>query len=127
MKVLNEFPPNIEAIKKVFPLHNRVVFTYGKILYNPGGWPIPHDLMVHEETHTKQQGKDPEGWWKKYLEDKQFRLTQELEAYRNQWRAVLRGDQKNKMTILRAIVKELSGELYGNIISYEVASRRITE
>ncbi|MEK6852965.1 MAG: hypothetical protein AABX59_03740, partial [Nanoarchaeota archaeon] len=66
MKIKNKFPPNIEKIVKRFgELPENIVFTYGEIIYAPfhNSKKIPKDLAVHEKTHMKQQGNDPEGWW----------------------------------------------------------------
>ena len=79
MKIIRDYPPNIEAIRAEFELNPRVVFTYGETIYNPGGGKITDDLMVHEETHAKQQGDDPGAWWDRYLVDVDFRLNQEVE------------------------------------------------
>jgi len=63
--------------------HQGIIITYGDTVYCKVD--ISPDLKVHEETHIRQQavmGKDL--WWEKYLSDKKFRLSQEVEAYRNQ-------------------------------------------
>ncbi len=61
------------------------VFTYGNTIYSKFGDDLTRDLKVHEETHVRQQeamGKDK--WWNLYFTNKEFRLKQEVEAYRNQ-------------------------------------------
>ena len=127
MKIEIAYPPNIEKIKERFDLGNRtVVFTYGDTLYNPSGVTIPDHLIVHEQTHTKQQA-DPVAWWDRYLEDDAFRLSQELEAYRNQYKFV-KGTVNNKniaFSFLLSVSKDLSSELYGNIISMNDAVKKI--
>ena len=127
MKIEINYPPNIEKIKERFDLGNRsVVFTYGDTLYNPSGVTIPDHLIVHEQTHTKQQ-VDPVAWWDRYLKDDAFRLSQELEAYRNQYQFV-KGTVNNKniaFSFLLSVAKDLSSELYGNIISMNEAVKKI--
>jgi hypothetical protein len=67
MKVINEFPPNYEKIKRHFDIEGKpIVFTYGDSLYNPSSNVISQHLMRHEETHAVQQGHSEEGakqWW----------------------------------------------------------------
>jgi len=127
MKIVHAFPPNIEAIREKCTPNEHTVFTYGNTLYNPGRWKIGRELMVHEEVHVKQQGNDPEGWWKKYLADPQFRLSQEIPAYRAQWKATLRGNEKDKLGMLRIFARDLSSEIYGNVISFEEAMTKIRQ
>lgn len=120
MKQIIGFPPNIEKIRKAFDIEDKpVVFTYGDILYNPLGGHVSKDLEVHELTHTKQQGSSPEDWWDRYINDKQFRLDQEIEAYRNQYEYYCR---KNKslnaqFRFLRTLSHYLSSEVYGNLVT----------
>src|SRR3979490_2466864 len=89
MKVVHGYPPNLAAIKSALPIDERyAIFTYRNRLYNPSGRYIPDHLMVHEETHARQQlafegGTDQ--WWKRYLTNASFRLHQELQAFRAQY------------------------------------------
>lgn len=129
MKIVKDYPPNIEDIRKKFDLKDKsIVFTYGDTLYNPTGSDIPENLMKHEETHEKQQGKDIKGWWSRYLEDNQFRLEQELEAYRNQYKYVEEnGNRETKRDFLKHIARDLSSHIYGNIINFEQAKQLIKQ
>ena len=128
MKIERKLPPNFDKIKVVFPnLPSGVIFTYGDILYNPSKSGIPDHLRIHEKTHMVQQGDDPEGWWDRYLSDKEFRISQEVEAYRKQYR-FFKSTCKIKSripTFLEKIVKDLSGMIYGNIIGFEEAKKLI--
>lgn len=130
MKIVNSFPPNIEAIRQRFDIQGRnIVFAYGDILYVPSGnTNIPEHLMVHEETHEKQQSvMGVEEWWNKYLVDDQFRLSQEVEAYQNQWQYLKYNvNRHERRRIFSMIVKDLSGPIYGNLVSREEAERLIT-
>lgn len=131
MKILIADPPNIEAIKARFAIRpeDRVIFTYGDTIYNPGGHPIEQnpDLIAHEEVHTRQQGSDPAGWWERYLIDDSFRLNQEIEAYRVQYRKfkTMTRDRQAIALLAHNIAKVLSGHIYGNIIDYYEARQRI--
>lgn len=128
MKIINDWPPNILEIQKVFNLAGlNPVFTYGDELYNPTGDPISQDLMVHEQTHQAQQetiGRDQ--WWAMYLENSTFRLTQEVEAYKNQWhylKSVL--NRKGRLGALNFLAEALSSKMYGNIINKKQAKELI--
>mgnify|MGYP001563295695 CR=1 FL=1 len=130
--IIGEYPPNIKKIEAVLgkdPIESGVVYTYGSTIYNPHGGYIPDDLMVHEETHMKQHGDDPAAWWDKYLVDPEFRLHEELEAYRNQYKQ-FRSHSKNRdrqksFLFAYKIATDLSGPIYGNIISRQDALNMI--
>lgn len=128
MKITVGYPPNIEAIKKKFKIHDGVVFTYGDTLYSPKGFSISPELFQHEAIHTKQQGDDPKGWWDRYLVDDKFRLEQELEAYRKQYRA-LKAKTKDRNYLFnyaKKLASDMSSALYGNIIGFIDAYAYIT-
>lgn len=100
MKIINNNPPNIDKIKKAFPIVKGTIFCYGDSIYNPDGMIISEDLIIHEGIHQKQQGDKIEEWWDKYISDKEFRLEQELEAYRNQYNYALEKYPRNKRKFL---------------------------
>lgn len=119
MKIVQAFPPNIDQILKKFKITDHTVFAYGDTLYNPIGKDIPQDLMIHEETHERQQ-KDygVEQWWQMYIEKPAFRLTQETEAYRNQYQFLKTVfNRLGRKVALNRLAEQLSSELYGNIIN----------
>lgn len=127
MIIKKEFPPNIQEIRKHFDIPNNTVFTYGNTLYNPSDVVISKELEKHEETHTKQQGNDPKGWWDRYFNDKAFRLNQEIEAYKIQYK-IARKNIKNREELfnyLHNLVLDLSSKMYGNIITYQEAMQEI--
>lgn len=128
MNIIKAYPPNIVEIMKVFPINKNTVFTYGPDLYAPNiNFELTRDLIIHEETHTRQQGDDPAGWWEKYLVDKQFRLEQEVEAYRNQYRyyCSMHKGRNERFNFLRMIASDLASPLYGSLIGFLDATNRI--
>lgn len=130
MKVIKDFPPNYNAIIGVFPVADRkgVVFTYGDVIYAPYlKRKLPKHLLVHEGTHKRQQNGNPEAWWDKYLSDVDFRLSQEIEAYRNQWTYVVKNSHnlKEKLELLDKLSTDLSDAMYGNIINKQQAKELI--
>lgn len=85
----DKYPPNYKKIAEIFDLEgHKPVFPYGKIIYNPHKEALRPDQVVHEKVHQKQQGKDPKGWWDKYLVDREFRMEQEIEAYAMQYKFI---------------------------------------
>lgn len=143
MRILETFPPNWNKIKEKFPHAEaeQAVFCYGEVLHNPFKARITRDLEVHEAVHCEQQGKDPEGWWNRYIADSVFRLDQEVQAYGLQLYHI----KTTKVTklddfgrevemyvprrvidwLLDKIAKTLSGPLYGEICTYHQAHTRI--
>lgn len=123
-----EYPPNYEEIKTRFDIEGKpVVFTYGDILYNPHEGGIPPHLIIHEKTHTKQQGNNPKEWWDRYLIDDKFRFDQEVEAYRNQYK-FFKETTKDRNAVAKFLFKiasDLSGEIYGNLCTHTEAQQLI--
>lgn len=89
MNIVIAYPPNIAEIRTRFrlPPGAGIIFAYGDTIYNPDGISISPFLLAHEQTHQRQQGCDPAGWWHRYLADLPWRLDQELEAHRVEYRA----------------------------------------
>lgn len=132
MKVIYDYPPNYDEIAEAFDLSSikGIVFTYGEDLYVPEGKSVILDkpLIRHEMTHTmQQQAMGIEAWWKRYLVDPKFRLEQELEAYRVQYKALASLPPKHQIGYLNHISQALAGDMYGNILSVEQAKAIITE
>ena len=84
MKFSHEKPPIYEQCKKEFGIDwESIVITYGDTVYSKH--PLSEDLKAHEKVHIEQQttmGK--EIWWDKYFADPDFRLSQEVPAYKAQ-------------------------------------------
>ena len=132
MKILIEHPPIWASACAVFRIHDAVIFTYGDTIYNPGDVPISDDLIVHEETHAKQQNHNDEDaalWWGKYLRDPEFRVEQEVEAYANQYNFlcnIIQNKQK-RFEVVKRMAEILSGPVYGECIGLEKALFLIRE
>lgn len=146
MKIVTERPPEwiMTGCLDQFRINiNTTYWTYGDILYNPGGGEIPDHVIAHEEQHVKQQSWDylktvikPEEiteeveasdardfWWKRYLTNPRFRLEQEAEAYGVQYRFFReRNKDRNKRTRFKhALAAQLSGPLYQLAVSHDQA------
>lgn len=129
MKIVNKYPPNFKEICDVIPgaKQEGIVFTYGNTLYNPSKSVIEDHLEAHEAVHMKQQKEmGAEGWWAEYLKNPKFRLEQEVEAYRAQYQLVNKVyGRENATFVLKQIADDLSGAMYGNILSRKQARKEI--
>lgn len=128
MWVEKMYPPNIEAIAKVFGRKNLkfAVFTYAPTVYSPNGTNLPPHLVEHEQQHLDQQGDKPQEWWDRYLADPEFRLEQEIEAYQRQYAFSQKYmNRAERRKLLNKISKDLASPLYGSIISIERAKEVI--
>src|SRR3954452_1929234 len=89
MNIVNDWPPNIELIRKHFPIGPHTIFTYGDCIYNPRNTELDQHIIRHEAVHCEQQAEyGAAAWWDRYIADPAFRLEQELEAYRAQWQFI---------------------------------------
>ena len=102
------------------------IFTVGNKIYTKSD--LPQYLIIHETTHIRQQAKmGVEKWWDRYFEDEKFRFSQELEAYRNQYKYITENynDDKTINMLLKSLAKDLSGYIYGNLCSFGEAIKLI--
>ena len=126
MKIVNKYPPNIDEIDEKFHVKGKdIAYTYGDTVYIPMGGGLPDHVKFHENVHMKQQSvMGPEAWWRIYIDDKSFRLDQELQAYQAQYWFLKYGkrhDRSQRRDILRAIAGDLAGPMYGNLLSHATA------
>lgn len=143
LPIREELPPNYELIRMVLSPKPGAIFSYGGIIYNPHKRDIAPDLHIHEAVHARQQGDNPDAWWARYLQDPEFRLEQELEAYGEQYafakehieaqaqkaaeegKVLAAGKTQLLRYALESMAFALSGEEYGNLISYSEAASKI--
>lgn len=132
MLVVKGYPPNyaeicaaIEGVKG----NNEAIFTYGETVYTISGKKLPGHLIAHEAAHITQQKRHDggvKGWWAQYLIDSDFRLDEELQAYRVQYRVLLdEEDRKTRRTWLDHMARSLAGSLYGRLITKDQARELI--
>lgn len=132
MIVVADRPPVADKCEKLFGVEyssGTVAITYGERVHIASGQ-LPDYLVDHEETHVIQQTTYPggaEAWWDRYFIDPEFRVQQEIEAYRNQY-SWAKSHIKNKNEVFKMLqhcAKALSGPMYGKAISYLVAVHEI--
>lgn len=123
LRIINKFPPNISDINAVVSLTGNEIFAWGDIIYNPSGAKLTRELLAHERTHSKQQGKDIEGWWKRYLTDTKFRFRQELEAHHVEYAVYnsIEPNRNRRRIFLKHLAKRLSSSMYGSLITFNNA------
>lgn len=125
-------PPHYLILKILFGFDwNLNIAAFGDTIH--AKHPLPDHLEVHESIHLHQQKYSKIyaiWWWIKYIVSKKFRLSQELEAYRNEWHFIQYESSysmNQKLDRLEHIVFNLSSKLYGNIVSHDEAISLITK
>lgn len=85
--IKNQKPPNYDLLKNLFPINKTSLFAYAPHIYAPYTSDIPEDREIHENVHIERQ-TNPADWWHKYIQDPEFRKTEETLAYAVQYLAV---------------------------------------
>lgn len=131
MKILIDYPPNIDEIDAVFYIRAKhgILYAWGDMIFNPSNIAIPPELLAHEKTHGARQldwhGEPGIGlWWMRYLHDPYFRLLEELLAHRAEYNYLCRGATRSKRRhALTVTSRRLAGRLYGRLLNQEKAAR----
>lgn len=127
-KIVNDFPPIYdEILNHGMKPTEATIYTYGDSIFNPHKNDILYDILAHEEVHANQQGDNPKEWWDKYLENKDFRIKEEAEAYGAQYAFICNSvkDRNSRARILHSIATILSGPIYGNAVGYQEATNMV--
>jgi len=132
MKILTAYPQNYSEIKAIINPPEDALFPWGDKIYNPSGKEIPPDIQWHEQVHLKQQkNSSPEVWWFKWLNVKEFRQEQELQAFTSQLQFIKRFYPKQAVKeALDEMAENLSNNYKLDINKYEAEAlirRRIKE
>lgn len=116
MKILKDYPPNILEIDAHFhTMGQPILYTYGDTIYNPLGIHVPNYLAAHEFVHVMRQAKDgPEAWWKKYIEDEEYRYQEEFAAHKMELNCLLAEvkDRNTRAKLVMATASRLVAPLY---------------
>lgn len=128
MKYSKEPPPIYAKAQELWgvKMEDGVVFTYGDTCHTITG-NLPDWLAAHEIVHTRQQ-TNPQEWWDKYFIDADFRFSQELEAYREQYKWIKKRvkDRNSCARWLNKFATDLSSPMYGGIVTYSEAFEAIS-
>jgi len=124
MKQSREIPEIYWELKKHFKINwgKGVIITYGDIVYCK--WRIKEPKITHEKVHTRQQKEmGVEKWWDRYIKDREFRLDQELEAYKAEvgWIKNSVKDFVLRDAMITKVVMDLSSDMYGRIVEFDDA------
>lgn len=117
-------PPIFDECRAKFgPAVDRAIFSWGGTVYNPFGWRLPAQLLAHEAVHGERQiAIGIEAWWRRYLDDADFRLAEEIPAHIAEYRAIARiGNRNQRRLALNMISHRLAGALYGRVITVAAA------
>lgn len=133
MRIVNAYPPNIEAIDAAFKVKGQpILYAYGDKIFNPAAVNVPPHLIVHEEVHGDRQGTDVDGWWDRYIADPEFRLAEELPAHVAEFKALCAAqrhrwvsERSMRRVIASDMARKLAAPLYGNLISVSEAKKAI--
>ena len=129
MKIRNEYPPNIEMIKKVFDLTAKhPIYAFYPDIYNPEGQQIDVPLLAHEMVHLDQQKEiGVLNWWDRYLNNPAFRASQEILAYQTQYLTAKKYNKdRNKLfNYAKLLALDLSCEMYGKCLTFSEALEAI--
>lgn len=115
MKIEIAEPPMIEEIDAAFKSRGQsVLYAWGDTIYNPTGIPIPDFLFAHEAMHGQRQNGSIETWWRRYIDDVEFRYVEELAAHREEFRvqAARIRDRNVREKLLMHVAARLVAPLY---------------
>lgn len=128
MQILKTPPPIYLKIRQKFHVkYEDIVIAYYPNIHVREGF-LPQHKIRHEMVHINRQKEiGVVEWWDKYLKDDKFRLTEELEAFKEEIKFIqspfCRYLESDKKLLVDILLKEISGKLYGNLLTYEEAKR----
>jgi hypothetical protein len=131
MEIVIQYPPLIEEIHRKFNVLGKpIIYAWGHKIYNPQNIYITPELMAHETVHSLQQGTalhEIESWWRRYIDDPEFRLDQETPAHMAEYRRYCEEtkDRNRRAVMLTIIASKLASPLYGGLISTKAARTAI--
>ena len=129
MRVAVDYPPLYEEIAAAFDIANRnVLFAWGETIYNPKDFDIAPELLAHEQVHAQRQGDDIEGWWRRYIDEPEFRFAEEVPAHIVEYQTLIANagnNRKARRRYLAYVAKRLASPLYGGLITASEAKKQI--
>lgn len=129
VEIVDGWPPNRDEIVAAFHPEPGTLFAWEGTIYVPGigDREVPRYLIEHERVHFGQQelAGGAEAWWRRYIDDPGFRLEQEVEAYRAQWRSLRGRPKRERFTHLYLFSRQLAGPMYGELVTPSEARRLI--
>lgn len=122
--ISHEIPSIYESLNKKFGVkwEDKIIIAFdGKIhcIDNPAPQKI-----IHEKVHLDEQKRiGNEVWWRAYLEDDNFRLEEELKAYRIESNFLKKyiKNREVRFHFINEMADSISSSVYGNIITKQEA------
>lgn len=131
MRIVVDHPPIWDEAAERFGLRPdaQVIFSWGDLIYNPNSIVVTPSLLAHEEVHGARQGTDVVGWWRRYLDEAEFRLAEEVPAHQVEYRVAMEHarNRHERRSLRRAIAARLASPLYGHLVTRAMANRLITQ
>lgn len=124
IEVSHAVPPIYKALRARFGVDwdGGLIIAYGGRIHCKRD-PDPQKI-VHEAVHLAEQSRvGNDAWWSAYLDSADFRIAEEVKAYRAE-ADFLRRHIRNREHLfhyMRDIVDSLSGPTYGNACTREYA------
>lgn len=129
MRIVRDFPPMYDEIRAAFPQirGRKPFFAWGNIIYTPFGGDLTRSLIEHEGEHGARQAQDITGWWRRYIDDPEFRLHEELLAHRVEYRSLMGSttNRRQRRMALKLVAGRLSGPFYGRMMTLARAKEAI--
>ena len=128
-KLIYGRPPFWRILKVFFPEYDpdgTIAVAFGRRIYTNNV--IDQSFTVHEETHLIQQRYSyivAVIWWIRYIASKEFRFSQELEAFRRQYKFIKTSKHYNHKLALENLGQALASPLYGKICTKHKAMELI--
>lgn len=132
MKIVIAEPPMFDEIDAAFNVRGRpILFTWGDTIFNPHNATVSQSLKAHEGVHFLRQSNDTpaiEAWWRSYIADPEFRLTEEIPAHRAEYRQLceLIRDRNLRSKYLHSVAQRLAAPLYGSLVSVSKAKQLVS-
>lgn len=112
---LNKFR-RLKEFAQHFRITEETVIAYDNCIYS--NKTLPPDILEHEKYHLKRQKEiGLNTFIKKYLNDRQFRLKEEADAYKIQLESII--DKGLKQAVKKDILNNLTSGLYGKVTMEE--------
>lgn len=131
-----EKPPLWDEINAAFNVEGKdILFAFGQCVFSPrSDGNISQAKYEHEKVHCIRQmtialpgaeAPDPIEWWRRYIADPQFRLTEEIVAHyaEYQYLAASAANRVERRRALSIVAGNLASPLYGGLISVDLAKK----
>jgi len=132
MELIHARPPMYDEIADAFDVRGKpILFAWGQIIYAPQSSDISVPLLRHEEAHGKRQLQFEKisGWWTRYINDPDFRLSEELIGHAAEYRALLArsSGRSTRRTALSFVAGKFASPLYKYDLSKEKALKMLED